>query len=309
MNNLDSTSPNWTTEALNRWGGTVRSDVHGVRELAAPAVASIQPGGYYNSNANVVIQNGTITKDGLTLVEGTDYPIGAITTTETTYNNREGKFVKMTNIDMEKLAGYLPGDPPGFPTFPNNLPSNGLLYATRNDASGSRQPGIRLMNGEQIYGDSGLTIVSNDPVYMQGNYNTVEKRPASVICDAINLFSNNWSDANSTKGLSYRTAAQTTYNCAFIVGIDETSTGHYNGGLENYPRMHENWTNRYLNIKGSFVALWESLIATGGWAYGTPQYTAPNRNWSYDTDFNDPGKLPPFTPWAVEMRRIAWWQE
>jgi len=309
MDNLDSNSPNWTTESQNRWQGTVQSDVHGVTELTAPAVASIQPGGYYNSNANVVIINDVITKNGVPLVEGTDYPAGTITMTQTTYNNRENKFVKMTNIDLEKLAGYLPGDPPGFPTFQDNIPSNGLLYATRNDSAGATQPGIRLQNAEEIHRNSGLTVVSNDPVYIQGNFNTENKKPASVICDAMNLLSNNWDDSNSTSGLNSRVASVTTYNCAFIAGIDVTTPGNYNGGLENYPRMHEKWTNRNLNIRGSFVALWNSLVATGAWHYGNPQYTAPRRNWDYDTDFNDPSKLPPFTPWAVDMRRVAWWQE
>ena len=84
--------------------------------------------------------------------------------------------------------------------------------------------------------------------------------------------------------------------------------GQYNGGLENYPRLHEKWTGVTLSIKGSFVSLWNSQIATGNWVYGNPQYTAPNRLWDYDTDFSS-GNLPPFTPWAVLINRGAWWKE
>ncbi len=307
MNGLDSSDPDWRTESTNLWQGTVQSDVHGVTELTAPSVGSIVPGGYYENQADVVITNGTIVKGGVTLTENVDYPAGTITTSTTLYNNREGKFVKMTSVDLNKLAGQT-GLCGGNPCA-NNLPSNGLLYATRDDATGTQEPGIKLVNGSEIFNTGGLTVVSNDPVYINGNYNTVNEKPTSVIADAINLLSNNWNDANSTKNLTSRAANTTTFNTAFVAGVDETTAGHYNGGLENYPRLHENWTSKNLNIKGSFVSLWNSEIATGDWLYGNPQYTAPLRNWQYNTAFNNPANLPPFTPMAVEIKRIAWWQE
>jgi len=308
MNNLDSDSATWTTDAIDRWKGTVKSAVHGVTQLTAPSVGSIQPNDYYASNANVIITNNQVVKGGAALVEGVDCPMGTITSTTTLYNNREGIDIKTTNIDLKKLAGYAPGDVEGSPSFRNNLPSNGLLYATRNDAT-TTEPGIRLVNGGTLYTSGGLTIVSNDPVYVQGDYNTNNERPASIICDSLNILSNNWNDVNSTGGLSARTATTTTINCAVIAGVDTTTGGHYNGGLENYPRLHESWSGIQLNIKGSFVELWNSHIATGAWQYGAPQYTAPTRNWTYNTNFNNINSLPPFTPWAVEAQRVAWWKE
>ena len=288
--------------------GTVQSADHGVTSLAAPSVGSIQPDGYYAQKADVVIENGTLKKGGVILTEGVDYPVGTLDTTTTFYNNREGTYVKMVDIDLRKLAGYAEGDPDGSPSFPNNLPSNGLLYATRTDA-GSLQPGVRLLNGSNIESSIGLTVVTNDPLYMQGDYNTLSEKPTSVICDSLNLLSNNWDDSKSTQGLSSRVPTDTTYNCAFIAGVDETTPGSYNGGLENYPRLHESWSGVTLTIKGSFVALWNSSIASGGWAYGGSQYRAPIRDWHYNTAFNDSSKLPPFTPRAVEAQRIAWWRE
>lgn len=309
MNNFDSESPDWTSGAIDRWNGTVQSAVHGVTKLTAPSVASIQPDGYYEDNADVVIENNTITRNGHTLTQGVDCPAGTVTSTTDFYNNREGKTVKMTNIDLKKLAGYAPGNTAGSPSFPNNLPSNGLMYANRNDVGGTYEPGTRLINGQEIYNNSGLTMVSTCPAYIQGDYNTINKKPASVIADSLNLLSNNWNDSNSTKGLSSRAASNTTFDSAFIAGTDQTTSGHYNGGLENYPRLHEDWSNKQLNITGSFVSLWNSSVATGAWQYGSPQYTAPLRSWNYDTDFNNTNKLPPFTPWAVEAQRIAWWED
>jgi len=74
-----------------------------------------------------------------------------------------------------------------------------------------------------------------------------------------------------------RVSTQTTYNCAFIAGIKTTTDTSYNGGLENYPRLHEKWSGVNLNITGSFVALWNSAIATGNWSNAS--YSPPIRNW------------------------------
>jgi hypothetical protein len=308
MAGLDSSSATWTADAITRWQGTVQSSVHGVTELTTPSVGSIQPNGYYANNANVVITNNTIVKNGVTLAEGVNYPVGTVTSSTTSfYSNREGKWIKMTTIDLSKLEGRT--GTCGGGACPNNLPSNGLVYATRNDITGSQEPGIKLINGSEIDRANGLTIVSNAPVYIKGDYNTTNEKPTSVIADSMNLLSNNWNDANSDDPLGSRTATNTTYNCAFVSGVDTTTVGQYNGGLENYPRLHEGWSGRTLTIKGSFVELWNSSMATGAWAYGAPQYTAPNRNWQYNTDFNDPSKLSPFTPMAVEIQRVAWWTD
>lgn len=306
MDGLDSDSAGWATESQTRWNGTVQTSVHGVTELTAPSVGSIQPGGYYDNNCGMRILNGTITKGGVTLVEGTDIPPGTISTSTTCYNNRESEWVRMTEVDMQKLGGGNFGGT----DYPNHLADanfNGLIYATRDDAV-TNQPGIRLLNGSEIKRTDGLTVVTNDPLYIQGDYNTVNKKSAAVICDAANVLSNNWDDSHSNQNLPNRTATNTTVNTAFIAGIDTTTTGHYNGGLENYPRLHERWSGRELEIRGSFVALWDSQIATGAWVYGNPQYEAPIRNWDYDSDFLSVG-MPVFTPWAVEVSKGAWWKE
>lgn len=318
MNNLDCDSDDWTTMSQDRWKGTVKSAVHGVTELSAPSVASIQPTGYYAANADVFIENGVLKKGGVILTEGIDYPPSTIVTDTDFHNNRENKDITMTNIDLRKLAN-LDGEISDITeqVYPNNLPSNGLLYATRNDA-GINQPGIKLVNGERIERNGGLTLVSNQPVYIEGNYNTDVKKPASIICDAVNVLSESWNDANDTLGFASRMATSTTVNCAFISGILQSVAGGgypagYNGGLENYLRLHEDWSNIWLNVQGSFVSLWNSQVATGQWRIGTVNgvdyYKAPRRNFTYDTGFDNSSNLPPFTPYIVEMKRIAWWKE
>lgn len=149
----------------------------------------------------------------------------------------------------------------------------------------------------------GLTVVSPQPVYVHGDYNTIGKKPAAVISDAVNLLSNAW-DFTKAAG-QIKNASDTTYNLAMIMGHLATNGAQYSGGFENLPRFHENWNNKTCTILGSFVSPWFSTVATGPWIYGGAWYSAPNRNWSYDASF-DQGKLPPFTPMVVDARTVAW---
>jgi len=281
---LDCERSDWETESQVRWGGTVKSSVHGVNSLAAPDVGSIQPDGYFAQNARLKIIDSTAYVDGVPVV----LPSGTISTA-TFWNVRENKNITVTDIDMSLLNAS------------EWFPSNGLLYVTRTDSSPTQPNSIRFKNGSTLAGP--LTVVSNDPVYIQGNYNNVDKKPASVICDALNILSNNWNDSTP---LGDRVATNTEANAAFIAGNNTTSIGDYNGGLENYPRFLENWSGKIFKYRGSFVGLWNSQLAQGRWDRGG--YTPPNRDWNYDTDFNNSNKLPPFTPYAVETIPIAWWK-
>jgi hypothetical protein len=318
---LDSRRSDWATESQVRWNGTVKSSIHGVTEKAVPEPQSTASDGFYADNAAVKVINGTAYEGGSELIEGTDIPYGTVATSTTFHNHRENKDIRMTDIDIERLAGWCDVNsegeegPPGgdYSTvvgkeqlYPNHLPSNGLMYATRNDTPSDQQPGIRLLNGAEIHRSDGLTVVSNDPAYVQGDFNNVNKKSASVFADAVNIISNNWDDANSSGDKSGRTATETTVNAAFIAGVNETDWGKYSGGLENYPRLHENWSGITLTIRGAFVSMWDSQIATGDWQNSS--YDAPIRNWDWDTDFGSLDNLPTFTPYAVEIDRRASWE-
>ena len=343
---LDCSQSGWEADSQARWNGTVKTSVHGVTPLAHPLVGSIAPGGFYENNAGIIVTCSADTgavlvqkniAGGLVeLYEGTDFPAGTFTVIDGTdtsgtpffRNQREGKFIYMLDMDMKKLAGYDGTEAPGAPAnFPNILPNNGLLYTTITNVPVSMQGGARLYNGDTIYcktetvggvtKDVGLTIVTNMPVYIKGDYNKDDaaagfvKKPCAVIGDAVNILSNDWNDANCMGGSADRVANETEINSAFLGGVIPTAGGVYNGGLENYPRLHENWSGVTLHIKGSFVELWPNQIATGTWIYGTSggvfYYNAPVRDWHYDTDFNDTSKQPPFTPFVYSTEKILWW--
>lgn len=344
---LDCTQATWEEESQTRWNGTVKSSVHNVGVVAHPLVGSVQPNGFYAQNAEIVVMcdgstnNILVQKRGpggfTTLYENINFPAGTFSLTTGSgpslppyfRNHREASYVYMLNIDMKKLGGYDGTEAPGAPPhFTNIIPQNGLMYATINNIPINMQGGIRLYNGSIIYCkqksvwgvtlDVGLTFVTNMPLYIKGDYNKDNaaagfiKKPCAVICDAMNILSNNWNDANCLGGQAARVATQTEINSAFVSGITVTSNGQYNGGLENYPRLHENWSNVWLNIKGAFAQLWLSQIATGNWIYGTSgsifYYNAPRRNWHYDLDFNNVNKLPPFTPFVLDVERKIWWK-
>ena len=304
-------------------GQTVMDSAHGVQTAAVPLLDSIamfeaDAGGSWDYNpatgdyTAVAPGTGAYSKGyyhdqaGLTLLTKPDGTIkaygaggvaltlpGGIAQVKSIYDARQGGYVKVTEIDMDALNSS------------GLFPSNGLLYAANpGSGTGTSAGGVKLVKGSKLA--AALTVVSENPVYVQGDYNTVNKKGASVLCDAINLLSNAWTDSKGSSGLP--TATETTFNLAFVTGNQDTvSGGAYNGGLENLPRFHESWTGKKCNLKGSLVNLWNSQHGTGAWKYGGNVYTAPNRVWSYDTDFNNAANLPPFTPLAVTTVDVVVW--
>ena len=286
----------WANRSQELWAGTVKTGEHGLNEVVAPSIQTIKPWvetegggtekGYYHANAGLVIR-GTQAFMGGTEVTSC-LPEDTITET-TMYDGRENKYITVTEIDVEKLNASA--------LFPNN----GLVYAYREDATADEPNGVRLKNASELAG--GLTVVSPNPVYLWGDYNNVNKKPAAVITDALNILSNAWDNSKGPGSLP--SAGETTINAAFITGNQDTEWGTYNGGLENLPRFHESWNGVPCNIRGSFVNIYVSEIGEGEWYYGGDNYTAPIRNWDYDLDFNNFNNLPPYTPYVVVITRVV----
>lgn len=120
---------------------------------------------------------------------------------------------------------------------------------------------------------------------------------AIVVADAVTILSESWGDtdgdgdfdedlAYSEMALNDRNASDTEVNAALMMGSTDTIAGvEYNGGVENVLRFLERWSGDTLTYRGSIIDLWNSVHATGTWSYGNPIYTAPNRDWAFDTDF------------------------
>jgi hypothetical protein len=166
---------------------------------------------------------------------------------------------------------------------------------------------VKIVNGSTLAGP--LTIATSNPLYLAGNYNSINKQPAALMADAITILSGAWPNddlPHSELPLNSRVASSTTVNSAFMLGNTETFTGAYNGGVENLPRFLENWSGQTLTYRGSLIDLWQSRLATGAWVYGSPVYTAPIRDWEFDTDLLDPALMPPATPRVYALRVNRW---
>jgi hypothetical protein len=327
----------WDLGALEYWsepdfyvsgaGNTVKSAEHGVTEAVPPAIGSISmyeptesgsggdydwngasgeyvpvsPGtgaydkGYYHENADLSIIAQTDGSWQAYDSGGVDVSgfLGGAVTVKDFYDARQSTSsdkIKVIEVDLGALNSS------------GVFPDNGLLYtASYGAGEGTDAKGVKLVNGSELAAP--LTVVSENSMYVQGDYNTTNKVGASVIADAVNLLSNAWNDTKTLGTLP--AASDTTFNLAFITGNHDTIGSDYNGGLENLPRFHENWGGKSCNIYGSFVNTWTSKYATGLWKYGGDRYKAPGRNWHYDTAFNQVANLPPFTPLAVTAEDVV----
>ena len=104
------------------------------------------------------------------------------------------------------------------------------------------------------------------------------------------MLSNSWNDAHSLLDKSERIASSTTVNTVIVAGNVPTTTSSYSGGIENFTRFHEDWSDAYFTIYGALALLFDSEQATRPWS--AADYTPPQRRWYYDSllqDNNPPG--------------------
>ncbi len=308
----DHTDPDWVNRAYNDWKGLVRDAAHGVQELSLPVETgdlldlikrgdTIDP--VSSSESQALRKVRFYWQADLRILDAIAYnrngtqltlPPGAVSTASF-FDYRENKPANVRQIDCNILG--------------NSELDNGILYVSDTQDTPGVLKALRLVNCATLGPADGLTVVSDTPIYVKGNYNTIAKKGAALIGDTITFLSNNWDDDNaisSSSPFSNRVATPTTVNAAIVTGDTITSVGDYNGGLENLPRFLENWSGVNFVLRGSIINLWESQQALGAWNYGSPIYQAPNRVWSYDTDFDDPANLPPGTPRVRTLVPAQW---
>lgn len=225
---------------------------------------------------------------------------------QTIYDRREGANVALTTLDISAATSTL-NTVSGF---------NNIVYIDQTDSTGAIPPGshqgIRVRNGSTLP-SGGLTLASQNPVYIQGDYNTTNQATrgsAAVFADAVTILSNAWNDSNSSADLSSRVAAATTVNTAIVAGFLPSgwvnpSTGAqygYSGGLNNFPRFLESWSGQTFTYTGSMIELFTSQINVGEWDTGAI-YAPPIRVWDFDYNFID--NPPPGSLDAVSVARGA----
>jgi hypothetical protein len=259
------------------------------------------------------------------------------------YDYRETDTVQAVQIDVGKFNTWLTNSAAtgGNSWNSKNYQDKGhgissvYIYNNVSLASGSpgTLPAVRLVNGAQLPSTtdpggsgrttSGLTVATPQPLYVEGNYNvqtagssagasagttnTASTYPAALLGDAITILSGSWKDTyNSSTNISGRIPSATTVNAATLEGIVQSTNSNYSGGVENFLRLEENWSGVTLTYNGSIVVMFPSQYATHFWPGTGSIYNPPNRNWAFDLNFTNPGKLPPLTPKVYKLIRSSW---
>ena len=246
---------------------------------------------------------------------------GALTFGQSLQDNREGATVALTQLNVGNITSSL-STGGALSTYTSAF--NQVIYITDQSASTGNERAIQLINGSQLPAN-GLTIASDNPVYVQGDYNTgtnppsdsgntsqpnasnYTRQPASIVADAVDILSNAWTNAESTNSEGTRVAINTTVNAAIMSGNVPTGSNgdNYSGGAENFPRFLEDWGAATFTYYGSMVNLFASQQATGVWG-SSNVYTPPTRAWHFDTNFES--HPPPGSIMVVTYQKGQWYQ-
>ncbi len=256
----------------------------------------------------------------------------ATDTNAITYTDPTDHTTKLWNNSNAVASGLVSATQP---TDAEKLPWNGGIYVdvqAPNSGTSHQTTSVRLVNGTVASSSSlipdygphgiGLSLSTNAPLYVLGHFNadgtitttsptipddgkdgttghTSKESPVSLAADAITILSPGWSDASSLT-LAPNAVGNAEIAAAFMVGTTKTGTA-YSGGAHNLPRFLEDWGSNTVAIRGSMVAMFNSRIASQGWAQA--YYSAPVRKWGFDSIFKN-GNYPPFAPKVMSYRRV-----
>ena len=208
-------------------------------------------------------------------------------------------------------AGNL-GDGFGVANGDPTLRINCVDLARIHRISGARHA-LKLVNGSlNNLPTPGFSVGSENPVYLQGDYNADAgfgdpHAAAAIFADSVTFLSNAWGDYVSFKyptGLFFRPATTTWYRVAVASGKSLAwanpgwSSNFYDGmdgGVRDLLRSLEYWGGDF-NYRGSLASPYTSQYGVGVYKCCATVFNPLNTNYSFDTDFLDPSQLPPGTP-------------
>jgi hypothetical protein len=254
----------------------------------------------------------------------------------TTYQSFFGDLVSNKGM-ISQPAGWCTGPTTPWPgSFINNA------QEARENPTMFFRRALKIVNGSSINlgtcpdGDPcGLTIVSENPVYVQDDFNaplggngTASNAhvATSIVADAVTLLSDNWNDVNSftspynsggrvaSTATNYRFAVVAgkgisfpwPSTCGTVACYQDFGT---DGGVHNFLRYLEDWQTT-LYYRGSVVSFYYSRQATGVYKDGLNNtvYSPPTRGYQFDSDFLTPALLPPRTPMFRTVNTVGFSQ-
>jgi|1186.fasta_scaffold01061_2 hypothetical protein len=203
------------------------------------------------------------------------------------------------------------------------------------------------------YGN-GFTVVSEEPVYVLGDYNSGVSDPfwpsggnpsgalhsaAAIIADSVTLLSNPPSGLNTPNtytgwmdAVSFINPGNVAPSCSTCTDGRNANTSYYrvaiaagksipfpqpawagqdfgtDGGMHNFLRYLENrgYSSATVNYAGSLISMYYSQYATGNFKCCNVVYGAPQRNYFFDTQFQNPNNLPPGTPMFQDVVSLSY---
>ena len=228
----------------------------------------------------------------------------------------------------------------GFPSYGSGSGIWPMSFAAVTNAARENPPiffrrAIKIVNGKLLTAlgscpsgaPCGLTISTENPVYIQGDYNANSASggfndphvATSVAGDSITLLSNNWNDINSFALDEYnlngttRNAANTYWRTATVAGkgipfpyFNNSADNGSDGGIHNFLRYIENWGGQTLYYTGSIISMYYNRQSTGIFKCCATVYSPPTRGYQFDVDFLNPTLLPPRTPLFRDTNTTGW---
>ena len=208
---LDSeTDPSWQANALADWNGRVKSEVHGIQSINLPLPEGSQPIDTLGTGSGSLYE-----KSGLRIIDGVAKDKNGNTIDLTAGGNFDQSDIEryrplFTTEERQRgwgscrwISTYLRNNTVAMAAL-NDPPAGGeagILYVSSTSAY-LTNPAVRLVNGGTLPllpdGRRGLSVTTNNPLYVKGDYNTYSGGGAAgIYADAVTVLSNSWSDANA----------------------------------------------------------------------------------------------------------------
>jgi hypothetical protein len=204
-------------------------------------------------------------------------------------------------------------------------------------AVGSYGDGFTIASEEPVYVWGDYNSGSADPFWPSGGNPTTPHSAAAIIADSVTLLSNppssaaqptsgvGWTDAESflQPGVATNRNGNTSYyrmaiaagksipfpepGWATAAGLKDFGT---DGGMHNFLRYLENRgaNGATVNYAGSLISMYFSQYDTGVFKCCNRVYSAPVRNYFFDTQFLNPNNLPPGTPMFQDVVSLSYHQ-
>ncbi len=284
-----------------------------------------EPATYYTYSPEDVDQNNVLDNWG---ARNIGYGFGLNTNTGAPLN----PYVRNNSCSTQGAANMVTGARHGLRLIDGGMSAGVSYLPVKPAASACTQ------NAANPTGCGGFTVVSENPVYVYGNYNSDGSDPfwgtannanpsqtthsaAAIIADSVTLLSNQWSDVNSllnsTSPGSRKATAPAYYRAAIAGGknipFPQPTWGGVSqdfgtdGGLHNFLRYLEQWGTT-LNYDGSLVSMYYSEYNTGVFKCCTTVYSPPTRKYYFDVLFLNPANLPPATPMFQDVVNLSYHQ-